>query len=165
MQNWRDKMDNLINLVNIKNLTSIKMWVFAIMAAIGSFITTLIGGWDSALITLCIFMAIDYITGLVVAGVFKNSNKSETGAMESRAGFNGIIKKVMTLLFVLMGNQLDIFLSMDYIRYGLIIAFLINETTSIIENAGLMGIPLPDVLVNALDILKKKGDSHANSNR
>lgn len=137
------------------NVKGIKTSVFAVIATLGSIITSLLGGWDTALQTLLIFMLIDYVSGLVVAGVFKKSNKTDTGALESMAGFKGIIKKVMTLLFVLMGNQLDVMLQVDYIKTGLIIAFSVDEGISIIENAGLMGIPLPEFLINALDMLKK----------
>ena len=50
-----------------------KSWFTALIGVIGSFITSLFGGWDAALVTLIIFMGIDYVTGLIVAGVFHNS--------------------------------------------------------------------------------------------
>ena len=64
---------------------------------IGGVIASLFGGWDTALQTLVIFMAIDYITGLVVAGVFHASPKTKTGALESKAGWKGLIRKGETL--------------------------------------------------------------------
>ena len=64
---------------------------------IGGAIAALFGGWDTALQTLVIFMAIDYITGLVVAGVFHASPKTKTGALESKAGWKGLIRKGETL--------------------------------------------------------------------
>ncbi|WMM26644.1 phage holin family protein [Tissierella sp. MB52-C2] len=141
---------------NITNITNIETSKFTAIAIVGSAITSLIGGWDRALQTLLIFMAIDYISGLVVAGVFKKSNKTESGGLGSRAGWEGIFKKVMTLFLVLMGNQLDLLLQVEYVRYGLIIAFMIDEGMSIIENAGLMGIPIPKLLSDSFDILRKK---------
>ena len=144
--------------MNIENLTNIKTSIFTVVAVIGSTITSLIGGWDTALQTLLIFMAIDYFSGLVVAGVFKKSNKTESGGLGSRAGWMGLVKKVMTLILILMGNQLDLLLQVEYIRYGLIIAFMIDEGMSIIENAGLMGIPIPKLLSDAFDILRKKNE-------
>lgn len=142
----------------MESLTKIKTSIFTAIAIVGSVITGLLGGWDTALQTLLIFMLIDYVSGLVLAGVFKKSTKSDTGALESRAGWKGVCKKGMTLLFVLMGTQLDVLLNVGYIRYGLIIAFIVDEGMSIIENAGLMGIPLPDAITNALDILRKQKD-------
>ena len=127
---------------------------------IGAFIASLFGGWDNALATLIVFMAIDYISGLVVAGVFKKSNKSETGALESRAGFKGLCRKCMTLLFVLVAYRLDIMIGTDYIRNAVIIAFCANEAISITENAGLMGVPIPEVITKAVDVLQKKGDAY-----
>lgn len=128
--------------------------VLASIGAIGSAIASLFGGWSSDLTTLLIFMAIDFITGLIVAGVFKKSKKSENGALESNIGFKGIAKKVMILLFVLIGYRLDLLLGSDYIKTALVIAFITNETISITENAGLMGIPIPKPIMNAIDILR-----------
>ena len=133
----------------------------AILTAIGlagGFVASLFGGWTASLSTLLIFMGIDYISGLVVAGVFHASTKTETGALESRAGFKGLIKKLMTLLFVLIGYRLDLAVGTTYIKDAVCIAFMANELISIVENSGLMGLPVPSVISNAIDILKKKGD-------
>ena len=137
-----------------------RMSVCSIMGVIGSAIAALFGGWDSALITLIIFMAVDYISGLIVAGVFKASPKSESGALESKAGFKGLCRKCMILIFVLIAYRLDLMLSVDYIRNAVIIGFCVNELISIIENAGLMGLPLPKVMTEAIDLLKIKGEEH-----
>ena len=123
---------------------------------VGSLITSLFGGWTASLTTLLIFMGIDYVSGLIVAGVFHKSPKTDTGALESRAGFKGLIKKIMILLFVLIGYRLDVAVGTSYIRDAVCIAFMCNELLSIVENAGLMGIPIPAVITNAIDILKKK---------
>lgn len=122
----------------------------------GSFIASLFGGWTASLTTLLIFMGIDYITGLVVAGVFHNSPKTETGTLESRAGLKGLIRKVTVLLFVLIGYRLDVAVGVTYIKDAVCIAFIANELLSIVENAGLMGLPIPSVITNAIDILQKK---------
>ena len=123
---------------------------------VGSFIASLFGGWTASLTTLLIFMGIDYVSGLVVAGVFHNSPKTETGALESRAGFKGLIRKFMILLFVLIGYRMDVAVGTSYIKDAVCIAFMANELISIVENAGLMGLPVPSVISNAIDILKKK---------
>lgn len=126
---------------------------------VGSFIASLFGGWDSALVTLLIFMVVDYVSGLVVAGIFHNSNKTESGTLESKAGWKGLCRKCMTLLFVLIAYRLDLALGVDYIRDAVIIGFMANELISIVENAGLMGLPLPDAIAKAIDVLttKKEG--------
>jgi toxin secretion/phage lysis holin len=123
---------------------------------VGSFIASLFGGWDTGIATLVLFMGIDFFSGLAVAGIFKNSTKTETGASESRAGFKGLCRKCMTLLFVLIAYRLDLAIGTNYIRDAVIIGFMANELISITENAGLMGLPLPGVLTKAIDVLKKK---------
>lgn len=133
-----------------------KNTICTIVGIIGSFIASLFGGWTASLTSLLIFMGIDYLTGLIVAGVFHNSPKTDTGALESRAGFKGLIRKFMILLFVLIGYRLDLAVGTTYIRDAVCIAFIANELLSIVENAGLMGIPIPAVITNAIDILKKK---------
>ena len=119
---------------------------------IGGAIAALFGGWDTALTTLVICMAIDYISGLVVAGVFHASKKSENGALESRAGWKGLCRKGMTLLA-----------GTNYIRDSVVIGFVANEVISIVENAGLMGLPLPAAITKAIDILTAKATKHENS--
>lgn len=133
----------------------------AIMTAIGiagSTVSAVFGGWTASLTTLLIFMAIDYATGWALATIFHKSPKSETGAYDSRAGFKGLVRKGFILLFVLIGHRLDVAIGTAYIRDGVCIAFMANELLSIIENAGLMGIPIPTIITNAIDILKKKND-------
>lgn len=126
------------------------------VGVVGGFVASMFGGWDAALTTLILFMVIDFISGLVVAGVFHNSTKSETGTLQSFAGWKGLCRKCMTLLFVLIAHRLDLAIGVTYIRDTVIIGFIVNELISIIENAGLMGLPLPEVITQAIDILKKK---------
>lgn len=135
-----------------------KQGFITIIGAIGAYVANLFGGWDAGLSTLVIFMAIDYITGLIVAGVFHTSPKTETGALQSKAGLRGLCKKGMVLLVVLVAVRLDVLIGTAYVRDATIIAFCVNEVISIIENAGLMGINLPAPIRNALDILQKKGN-------
>lgn len=126
------------------------------IGAVGGIIAAAFGGWDEALATLIIFMVIDYLSGLLVAGVFHNSKKTESGTLESRAGWKGLCRKCVTLLFVLIAYRLDLAIGVNYIRDAVIIGFMANELISIVENAGLMGIPLPAVIQNAIDVLTKK---------
>lgn len=135
-----------------------KNYICAALGVLGGYIASIFGGWSAGLTTLCIFMAVDYITGLVVAGVFHNSGKTASGALESRAGWKGLIRKGMTLLIVLVACRLDMLIGVNYIRDAAVIAFCANETISIVENAGLMGVPIPNVIIGAIEVLKKRGE-------
>lgn len=126
---------------------------------LGSWIASLFGGWDAALGTLIVFMAVDYITGLIAAGVFHNSPKSSGGALESGAGWKGLCKKGVTLLIVLVACRLDLVIGSNFIRDAVVIAFIANETISIVENAGLMGVGIPEPILSAIDVLHNRADS------
>ena len=117
-----------------------------------SFLAALFGGLDFALATLLIFMGVDYVTGLMVAA----AGKSPKGKLSSKVGWKGLAKKCVILLLVLVAAQLDVVLGTSYVRAGVCIAFLCNEVISILENAGLMGVPLPAALKNAVELLQKK---------
>ena len=146
----------------MENIKTIKTAILSGIGIAGSAIANLLGGWDTALQTIIIFMAIDYLTGLIVAGVFKKSQKTETGGLESRVGWKGLCRKGMTLLIILVATQLDRMAGTDVIRNAVIIGYIANEALSIIENAGLMGLPVPKFLQNAIDILKKKSEGESN---
>lgn len=135
---------------------NIKEGICTGIGVIGSIIASAFDGWDTGLVTLLIFMGIDYFSGLVVAGVFHKSNKTESGALESKAGWKGLCRKCMTLLFVLIAYRLDLALGVSYIRDAVIIGFMANELISIVENAGLMGLPLPDAINKAIDVLTEQ---------
>lgn len=137
-------------------ITNIKTSVLTIIAVIGSIIVKLLGGWSLGLETLLILILVDYVTGLGASAIFHKSKKTETGALSSTVGFKGIFKKVMYLLLVLVAHRVDLMLGFDYIREGVIIALCVNEIVSFFELLGLIGVPLPDVLTNAIDLLKKQ---------
>lgn len=148
----------------MENIAALKTGILTGIGVVGGFIASLFGGWDAALTTLIIFMGIDYVTGLIVAGVFNNSTKSENGALESRAGWKGLCRKGVTLLIVLIACRLDMVIGSDFMRDAVVIAFVANELISIVENAGLMGIPVPAVIKKAIDILKSKSESEETEN-
>ncbi len=130
--------------------------VCAVIGTLGGAIATAMGGWNTGLQALVIFMAIDYATGLMVAGIFHASPKTNGGGLESQAGWKGLCRKFVTLLIVLLANQMDVLLSVQYIRDAVIIGFCANEAISILENAGLMGLPIPKVFKEAIELLKSK---------
>lgn len=133
-----------------------KATFLTVIGALGGFVSYIFGGWNAAMSTLLIFMAIDYVSGIVVAGIFKKSPKTEHGALASNVGFRGLAKKGMMLAIVLIANRIGMILNMPICRDGTVIAFIINEAISIIENAGVMGVPFPAVLMRAIELLNDK---------
>lgn len=139
-----------------------KYKIFTTLALAGSAVAELFGGWDMALETLLILMAADWITGgILLPAVFGKSSKSPNGALESRAGWKGLCRKGMTLFYILIAARLDRLLGMDYIRNAVCIGFIANELLSIVENAGLMGVPLPAMIRKVIDILKENAEKEA----
>lgn len=138
-------------------MNGLKTMICTGIGIVGSTVAAAFGGWDAAMITLVSMMVIDYLTGVLVAGVFHNSPKTENGALESKAGWKGLCRKGMTLLIVLVAARLDIILGTGFIRDAVIIGYIANETISIIENAGLMGVPIPEAIKKAIEVLQQKG--------
>lgn len=131
-----------------------------IIGFIGSALSYFLGGVDTMFIIMCVFLAVDYISGVIVALVFKNSTKTENGKANSAVSFKGLLKKFYMVCLVGVAHLLDIALGVNFIRAGVITAFIANETISIIENAGLMGIPIPKVLRNALEVLNEREEKN-----
>lgn len=143
----------------MEKLNYVKTMLLTGIGTIGGLFAKVLGGWSEDLTTLLIFMAVDFTTGLLIAAIWKKSGKSQTGALNSRSAWKGLIRKGVTLLVVLVANRLDITLGVNYIRTGVIIAFIANEAISIVENLGIMGIPLPVMIIKAIDVLKQKSEA------
>lgn len=126
-----------------------------VIGAIGGGIAALFGGWDSALVTLIIFMGIDFATGLIT-GAMGKSKHSKSGKLNSKAGWYGLAKKSSILMLIIVAVRLDILLNTNYVRDAVCIAFCVNELLSIVENTSLMGIPYPPALKNAIEVLQKQ---------
>ncbi len=126
------------------------------LGVLGGMAAAAFGGWDAALAALLVCIGADYLSGSIVALVFHNSGKSETGAYNSAYGLQGLCRKGLMLLFVLVAVQIDRLLGADYVRDAVCIGFCTNEILSIVENLGLAGVPLPQAEVNALEQLQKK---------
>ena len=131
--------------------------ILALLAAAGGVVIQALGGWDGALQGLVAFMAADYVTGLVVAGVFRRSGKTEGGGLESHAGFLGLVRKGGILLLVFLGTLLDSLPGGGFVRPAVCCFFTANEGLSILENLGLMGVPYPRFLRDMLESLREKG--------
>lgn len=132
---------------------------FTITGVVGAIIASFFGGWSSVMSTLGILMVFDYITGMLVASVFHASPKTEGGGLESRAGWKGLCRKGVTLMIIIIASRVDVLLNTTYFKDGTAIAFIVNEILSIIENAGLMGVPIPAPITKAIEILKNKAEA------
>lgn len=132
-----------------------KQTICTALGVTGAFFSWAFGGWDAALNALMICICVDYISGSLVALVFHNSNKSDSGAYNSAYGLKGLCKKGLMLLFVLVAVQIDRLMGSDYVRDAVCIGFCSNEILSITENLGLAGVPMPQAVVKALEQLQK----------
>ena len=150
---------SILSQFNQKGKITMKGKISVMMGTILGFIVAQMGGWSEGVAALVFFMVVDYVSGLMVAGVFHRSKKSKNGALESWAGWKGLCKKVVTLFLVCVAYRLDRVMGTTYLRDAVVITFCTNEVLSIIENAGLMGIPMPKVLRKAVDVLVEKGDT------
>ncbi len=121
-----------------------------IFAAIGGWLGWLLGGWDGFLYALVVFVVIDYLTGLMAAVVEKK--------LSSEVGFRGIFKKVLIFMLVGIGSVIDQQIIGDgsVLRTAVIFFYISNEGISIIENAGRIGLPIPQKLKEILEQLNTK---------
>lgn len=130
----------------------------AVSGVVAGVFSALIGSWKIALEVLCIAMALDYITGLIVAGVFHKSPKSPGGALESKAAFKGLMRKMLVLIMVVLLHQLDRLTGKTFFRDGACWALFTVEAISITENIGLI-YPLPQFITKCIDWLKRRDES------
>ena len=130
------------------NLLTITGIIFGTVGALFSHL-------DSIIITLAIFMAIDFIIGIIAASVFKISKHGESG-LDSKACWKGVYKKAIALLICLMSSYFDQLLGTVFIHNAVAVGFIVSESISIIENAGLIGVPIPAQLKEAIAILKNQ---------
>lgn len=144
----------------------IKYIIELIISTLGTLIIKIIGKPTDELIILLMLMVIDLITGTLVSAVWHKSSKTKSGKLSSRAMFKGIIKKILTLVIVVIAYQLDILLNINIIRYIVIISLIIEEILSIIETITLTGIKVPTIITKGLDILERRlADEFSDSNK
>ncbi|MBE2923895.1 phage holin family protein [Anoxybacillus flavithermus] len=118
-------------------------------AVMGGVVGYLFGGWSELLGILLAFVVMDYVTGVLAA--------SKEGILRSAVGFKRIPKKIMIFLLVAVGHLIDRAVGTNGLfRDATIFFYLANELLSIIENAGRMGVPVPDRLTQAVEVLKGK---------
>ena len=131
--------------------------ILKILAGVAGAICGLFGEWTTTLTILVVVMAIDYISGVLVAACGK-SPKTEAGGLSSKAGFVGIAKKGFIMLLVLLATLLDRAVGNEAMvfRTSLVFYYIANEGLSVLENAALMGVPFPQKLKKALEALREE---------
>lgn len=143
----------------MENINTVKMFILTAFGGIGGGIINALGGWTEDLTTLLIFMGVDFVMGLLIAAIWKTSNKSETGKLNSISAWKGLCRKGGSLLVVLVAHRLDVTLDVHYIKTAVVVAFIANELLSIVENLGIMGVPLPAVITKAIEVLTNKSNT------
>lgn len=133
----------------------VKQVISLVIGALTTGILKVIGEPTQDLKILLLLMVIDLIVGFTVSAVWHKSNKTKSGKVSSKAMFKGIVKKILTLVLVVVAYQIDILLSYDVIRHVAIIGFIVQEIISIIENIAITGIKAPDIITKALDVLER----------
>lgn len=128
-----------------------------LLAAAAGGIAGLLGGFDTMLRVLLIFMVSDYVTGWIVA-IMGHSLKTADGRLNSAIGFKGIAKKCFILLMVLLATTLDKAVEQDIFRSMVIWFYVANEGLSVLENLALAGVPFPKGIKKTLEQIKQKND-------
>lgn len=124
-----------------------------VVAASGGLTALLFGGWPMLLQVLLIMTVADYVTGIMAAGT--------EGKLRSSVGLIGIARKVFIFVIVSIAHQVDVVLGGQHLlRDATVFFYMANELLSIIENGGRLGVPLPPVIKQAVEVLKGKGGIH-----
>lgn len=132
---------------------NISEWIKTIAAAVGGALAWLFGAWDPLIMVLLAVMVLDYITGVADAAV--------AGTLSSAVGFKGLLKKIFILILVALAALLDRLVpaTNGAVRSAVCMFYIANEGLSILENAGTLGLPLPEALRGALQKLHNKGNA------
>ena len=132
---------------------NISEWIKTIAAAVGGALAWLFGAWDPLIMVLVAVMVLDYITGVADAAV--------AGTLSSAVGFKGLLKKIFILILVALAALIDRLVpaTNGAVRSAVCMFYIANEGLSILENAGTLGLPLPEALRGALQKLHNKGNT------
>ena len=134
-----------------------------VLAAIGGAIASFFTGLPAIIWVLIAVMSIDYATG-IICGLMGKSPNTENGGVSSKMAFRGLMKKMLIILVVLLAALLDKAVSMgtgatfEAVAGATCLWFIASEGFSILENVASMGIPVPKILLQALEIMRQKGN-------
>ena len=138
--------------------------IVEILSAIGGAVASFFCGLPPIMWVLLAVMSLDYITGLI-CGAMGKSPKTENGGLSSGEAFKGLLKKALIILVVLLAALLDRAVAMGAgIEFAAVAGatclwFIASEGMSVLENAAAMGVPIPKVLLQMLELFKAKGGS------
>ena len=123
-----------------------------VFTAVGGWLGYFLGGCDGLLIALAVFVAADYITGVMCAVSDKK--------LSSEVGFEGICRKIIIFLLVGIAHILDVTMiaTGSILRTAVIFFYLSNEGVSLLENAAHLGLPIPDKLKDVLEQLHDRAE-------
>lgn len=133
-----------------------------ILSAIGGAILSFFSGMPPIIWVLVAVMSLDYVTG-ILCGLMGKSPKTESGGLSSTTAFKGLIKKVLLLCVVGLAALIDHAIAMSAgiemaaVTGACALWFVASEGMSILENAAAMGVPIPKILLQALEIMRSKG--------
>lgn len=129
-----------------------------VFTAVGGWLGYFLGGYDGLLYALVVFMVADYITGVMCAVSDKK--------LSSAVGFKGICRKVLILMLVGIANLLDVEVigTGAVLRTAVIFFYLSNEGVSLLENAGHLGLPIPEKLKEILAQLHDRAEGDGDEN-
>lgn len=115
-----------------------------VIAAVGGWLGYFVGGVDGLMTALLVLMVMDYVTGIMCAVIDRE--------LSSSVGFRGIFKKVLILMLVGVAHIVDLHVvrSGEALRSAVICFYLSNEGVSVLENAGHLGLPIPEKLKGIL---------------
>ena len=136
-------------------MENILNWIKGAAAAIGGIAAYIWGGWDPLIIVLVAMVSIDYITGVINAGL--------QHGLSSQVGFKGLLKKIVIFMIVAVGTLIDRIIPATNaaVRTAVCMYYIANEGLSILENAAEMGLPLPSALKKVLGQIRREDESAA----
>ena len=147
-------MDNKERVNEMENILN---WIKGAAAAIGGIAAYIWGGWDPLIIVLVAMVSIDYITGVINAGL--------QHGLSSQVGFKGLLKKIVIFMIVAVGTLIDRIIPATNaaVRTAVCMYYIANEGLSILENAAEMGLPLPSALKKVLGQIRREDESAADA--
>lgn len=129
-----------------------------VFSALGGWIGYFLGGCDGLLYALIAFVVIDYITGVMCAIINKQ--------LSSEVGFKGIFRKVLIFLLVGIANIIDVQVigTGAVLRTAVIFFYISNEGVSLLDNAGHLGLPIPEKIKTVLEQLHDRAENGKEGN-
>ncbi len=129
----------------------------SLLMSFAAFLLRALGGWDAALGLMFLLMALDVLSGVIVAGM-RRSGRTVGGGFLSSAFFLGLTRKLLMVLLVILGTALDGLLGTQICRVSIIGFYAANEAFSVIENAAVMGVPFPKGVLLILERYRDRMD-------